>query len=153
MSILSFWIASWGVASLGHIFKIHLFESLSHWPLVRLVHLCTPCTNHPFSNCSENLPGGKEEVNSPCNLPGGSSFHHLLFEYAIRSSVLLFKSSRNVVCFMFCSWTVVKTCPISQFMDRSSVHRLLSRTILSFNFICQAMRAVQCKSSMPARVS
>jgi hypothetical protein len=23
----------------------------------RLAHLCTPCTDHPCSNCSENLPG------------------------------------------------------------------------------------------------
>jgi hypothetical protein len=24
---------------------------------LRLAHLCTPCTDHPCSNCSENLPG------------------------------------------------------------------------------------------------
>jgi hypothetical protein len=42
---------------------------------LRLAHLCTPCTDHPFSNCSENLPG--------------CSFQRLLSKYASRTSVLL----------------------------------------------------------------
>jgi hypothetical protein len=40
-----------------------------------LAHLCTLCTDHPCSNCSENFPG--------------CSFQRLLSKYASRTSVLL----------------------------------------------------------------
>jgi hypothetical protein len=55
-SILTLWIASWGV----HPLWPHLQDSLVprsflvNWPLVRLAHLCTPCTDQPCSNRSEN---------------------------------------------------------------------------------------------------
>jgi hypothetical protein len=42
---------------------------------LRLAHLCTPCTDHPCSTCSENF--------------SGCSFQRLLSEYASRTSVLL----------------------------------------------------------------
>jgi hypothetical protein len=42
---------------------------------LRLAHLCTPCTDHPFSNCFENFLG--------------CSFQHLLSKCASRTSVLL----------------------------------------------------------------
>jgi hypothetical protein len=54
--------------------------------------LCTPCTDLPCSNCSENFPG--------------SSFHHPISKYANRPSVLPFR--KKGVYFMFCSWTTVK---------------------------------------------
>jgi hypothetical protein len=44
--------------------------------VLRLAHLCTPCTDHPCSNCPESLPG--------------CSFQRLFFKYASRTSVRLF---------------------------------------------------------------
>jgi hypothetical protein len=47
---------------------------------LRLAHLCTPCTDHPCSNCSENLPGIY-------------SLQRLLSKYASRTSVLQFSKT------------------------------------------------------------
>jgi hypothetical protein len=77
---------------------------LINWPLVRLAHLCKPCTDHPCCNCSENSPG--------------SSIYCLLSKYANRTRVLFF---RQFWCSFQCLFLdVCQTCPISHFMHRNA---------------------------------
>jgi hypothetical protein len=71
---------------------------------LRLAHLCTPCTDHPCSNCSENLPG--------------CSFQRLFFKYASRTSVLL--SSKKWRLFQVLFVDFCQNCPPSHFMHRNA---------------------------------
>jgi hypothetical protein len=65
---------------------------------LRLAHLCTLCTDHPCSNCSENLPG--------CSLPSFSaSFLN------VQAELVFSCSAKNGDCFKFCSCTLVKIAP------------------------------------------
>jgi hypothetical protein len=82
---------------------------LINWPAARLAHLCILCTDHPCSNCSENLPG--------------SSFYHFVLN--TQTELVLSCSEKNGVYFMFCSCTLSNmpkpTCHAPQ--RHSSVHR------------------------------
>jgi hypothetical protein len=73
-----FWIPSWGACQPWKHFQdlLVLKSFLINWLLVRLAHLCTQCTDHPCSNCSNHIPG--------------SSLHCLHSKYLCRTSVLLF---------------------------------------------------------------
>jgi hypothetical protein len=71
---------------------------------LRLAHLCTLCTDHPCSNCSQNLPG--------------CSFQRLFFKYASRTSVLL--SSKKWRLFQVLFKIVCQNCPPSHFMHRNA---------------------------------
>jgi hypothetical protein len=86
-----------------------------NWPLVSLAHLCTPCTEHPCSKCSESL--------------SGISFYHLLFKHVDRTSVILFRKNMvSISCFVpgFLSNVPNFTCHASQ--RHSSVHGLFPST-------------------------
>jgi hypothetical protein len=78
---------------------------------LRLSHLCTPCTDHPCSNCSENLPG--------------SSCQRLLSTYASRTSVLQLSKKWSFVRGLHMNFTFHAS------QRHSSVHRLLSHTTAS----------------------
>jgi hypothetical protein len=106
MSILSFWIASWGGCQPWTHFQHSVVPRsfLISWSLVRLAHFCTPCTDHPCSNRSENLPG--------------SSFYHLFSKYANRTSVLLFRTIWCLFHVLFLHFR--HTCPTSQVMHRNA---------------------------------
>jgi hypothetical protein len=71
---------------------------------LRLAHLCTPCTDHPCSNCSENLPG--------------CSFQRLFFKYASRTSVLLLSKKWRLFQVLFLDFC--QNCPPSHFMHRNA---------------------------------
>jgi hypothetical protein len=114
-TILRFWVASWwGSQHLAHYPEKHVPRSLLNMSLASLAHFCMPCRDHPCSNCSEKIPG--------------SSFHHLLFQYANRTSVVLLKKKGGV--FMLFVRLLQKHAQFTFLclQCHSSVHRLLLRT-------------------------
>jgi hypothetical protein len=92
-SMLSFKIASWGACQPWTHFQDLLVPRsfLINWPFLRLAHLCTPCTDLPCSNCSQNLPGFS------------ASFLNMQADLVFSCSV------KNGGCFKFCSCNFVKT--------------------------------------------
>jgi hypothetical protein len=83
--------------------------------ILRLAHLCTPCTDQPCSNCSENLPG--------------CSFQRLFIKYASRTSVLLFRKKLvTVSSFVPALLSKLPTFTFHASQCHSSVHGLLSHT-------------------------
>jgi hypothetical protein len=90
--------------------------------LVRLEHLCTPCTFHPCSNRSENLPGS----------------YHLLPKNENKTSVLLLKKLWRLFHVLFLD--LRQTCSISHFM-------CCKATAVYIDFVTYyIMNAVQCSS-------
>jgi hypothetical protein len=76
---------------------------LRNWPLVRFAHLCMSCTDHPCSNCSENLPG--------------SSFHHLLSNMQTK---LVFFCSKKMVSISCVVPGLLSNIPNLHFMHRNA---------------------------------
>jgi hypothetical protein len=59
--------------------------------VLRLAHLCTPCTDHPCSNC-----------------PVYQDAHFSVFFLNMQAELVFSCSEKNGNCFKFCSWTFVK---------------------------------------------
>jgi hypothetical protein len=75
--------------------------TLAH--LETLAHLCKPRTDHPCSNCCENVPR--------------SSLHHLLSKCATE---LAFVCSEEMVSISWFALQLCQTCPISHFKHRNA---------------------------------